>query len=439
MEYIARVVSNVVWPMFIPFLLLLGTYICLQVFFNIRQRITTKGKINYKYIIPQSTVALGTMMGTGTVVGFLTGLSKLSISGQIYVESIAIWALLGSIILIPISYCETLISKVVRMQPKEYIKVFISTKASKLYVASLVLLYIFAIGGIQLSGIDAVATTSINKIVSLEFNELQRYMYIVIPVIIILITIILKNRQSIFLRILVTMVILSFSTYLLSFFIFLYKTQEYIPIFVERIIIGFKNPVSVLFGIPLGLIFGLQRVIQIAEPGLGTLALASMKSNAKPREAALISSILTTVLIVISVLVTSYIASYGLSEGIINFSVNGYEKLVSYFDTIISVTGKFGILILFTFIALSALTTLLGGYLVLINVANFNVKNNYLVYVGLLILGGALSVFNVELVFLLLEILLFISTSINIMALAMFTEFEWKKYKIRNLEIRKAA
>lgn len=138
------------------------------------------------------------------------------------------------------------------------------------------------------------------------------------------------------------MVILSFSTYLLSFFIFLYKIQEYIPIFVERIIIGFKNSISVLFVIPLGLIFGLQRVIQIAEPGLGTLALASMKSNSKPREAVLISSILTTVLIVISVLVTSYIASYGLSEGIINFLVNGYEKLMSYFDTIISVTDKGG-------------------------------------------------------------------------------------------------
>lgn len=74
----------------------------------------------------------------------------------------------------------------------------------------------------------------------------------------------------------------------------------------------------------------------------------------------------------------------------------------------------------------------MGGYIVFINISNFNVRNNYLVYLiylSLSILGGALSVFNVELVFLLLEILLFISTPINIMAITMFTELNGKNIK----------
>ncbi|MGX4601050.1 hypothetical protein [Faecalimicrobium sp. JNUCC 81] len=432
LEQFTTIISNVVWPIFIPFLLLVGIYISSQVILNIRSLTTKKSCVNLKYIVPQASVALGAMMGTGTIIGFIGALSNLAISGQIYVEAVAIWALLGSFVLIPISYCETLIAKIVGMEPKEYIKSFVCKGAAKVYIVALILLYVFAIGGVQFSGIEAIMITTLDKVFSIELSELQRYLYIVIPLIGIITIIVLKNRQDIFIKCMIGMILVAVTIYFIFFGLFAAKTSSYIPVFIERVIIGFKNPVSMILGIPLGLIFGMQRVIQIAEPGLGTLALASMKSDSNPRVAGTISLILTTTLVVVSIVVTSYIASYGLDKGIITFSEVGVYRLVSYFETVISVTGSFGFAILFIFIILSGMTTLLGAYILLNNlIEKETVKKNTL-YIALLVVSGALSVFKFDILFNLLNILLFIATSINITALAMFTEFEWSKYKIKN-------
>lgn len=432
LETLTKIISNVVWPVFIPFLLLLGIYICAQVMLNIRSLTTKKSSLNLKYIVPQASVALGAMMGTGTIIGFISALSNLAISGQVHVEAVAIWALLGSLILIPISYCETLIAKIVGMEPKEYIKAFVCKGAAKVYMVALILLYVFAIGGAQFSGIEAIMITTLDKVFSIELNELQRYLYIVIPLIGIIAIIVLKNRQDVFIKCMIGMILVAVIIYFVFFGLFAAKTSSYIPVFIERAIIGFKNPVSMILGIPLGLIFGMQRVIQIAEPGLGTLALASMKSDSNPRVAGTISLILTTTLVFVSIVVTSYIASYGLDRGIITFSEVGVYRLISYFETVISVTGSFGFTILFIFIVLSGMTTLLGAYILLSNLIEKETIKKNIIYISLLVVAGALSVFKFDVLFNLLNILLFIATSVNITALAMFTEFEWSKYKIKN-------
>ena len=217
------------------------------------------------------------------------------------------------------------------------------------------------------------------------------------------------------------------------------KTYSYIPLFIERMILGFTNPVSMLFGIPLGLIFGMQRVIQIAEPGLGTLPLAAVKTSLNPRVAAAISATMTTFLVVISVLVTSYIASYGLNSNIISFTEDTSKRLASYFETVVNVTGWFGLVILLIFILLSGMTTLLGSYYLLSLSSRNKEKNKNIIYLSLLLLAGILAIFKFEILFHLLNILLFVSTSLNIGALAMFTEFEWNKYKLKKSDIRKAA
>lgn len=174
-EEILRIISNIAWPVFIPFLILVGIYVSVQVIFNIRHLTTEKSKLNFKYIIPQTSVTLGAMVGTGTIIGFLGALSKLSISGQIYVEAVAIWALIGSIVLIPISYCEALIAKIVNLSQKEYIGKFISKNAGKAYVVSLIFLYVFAIGGVQFTGIDAIMITALDKVSNIELTSIQRY------------------------------------------------------------------------------------------------------------------------------------------------------------------------------------------------------------------------------------------------------------------------
>ena len=433
------ILSNIIWPLFIPFLLLVGIYICGQVLLNIRSLTTEKCKLNILHIIPQASVSLGAMMGTGIIIGFLGALSTLYMGGQVYVEGVALWALLGSLVLIPISYCETLIAKVVNMTPREYIAKFISKNASKLYVVSLTLLYVFAIGGVQFSGMDAIIITTLDKVAGIQINELQRYLFIIIPIIGVLALVTLRNRQDVFIRSMISMILIASITYFVFFAIFLSKTYDYLPMFINKMVIGFTNPVSMLFGIPLGLIFGMQRVIQIAEPGLGTLALAATKTDLNPRVSALISAIMTTFLVVVSVLVTSYIASYGLNQDIISFEEGSLQRLVSYFETVISVTGGFGLIVLFIFIILSGMTTLLGSYYLLSQTSKGIFRNKKIIYLSLLLVAGVLSVYKFEILFNLLNILLFISTSLNIGALAMFVEFEWSKYKIRENRIQKAA
>lgn len=430
LERFTNIISNVIWPIFIPFLLLMGIYICGQVLFYIIPNTTVKCKLNIKHILPQACIALGATMGTGTIIGFLSALSTLSLSGQLYVEAVALWALLGSLVLIPISYCETLVAKVVDMEPKEYIKKFVCKEASAIYVVALILLYVFAIGGVQFSGIEAIMITTLDRVFNTELNEIQRYLYIIMPLIGIITVIILNNRHDMFIKHMVGMILVALSIYFVFFSVFAYKTADYIPVFIERIVIGFKNPVSMILGIPLGLIFGIQRVIQIAESGLGTLALSSIKTDLNPRVSGIISLILTTFLVLISIIVTSYIASYGLNKGIITFDEVGIQKLVSYFNTVIDVTGSFGFIIFFIFIILAGSTTLLGSYILLSNLLDSKLYNKNTIYISILIISSVFSVFKFNIIFNLLNILLFIATCLNITALAMFVEFEWKKYRL---------
>lgn len=435
-EELLRIISNIAWPVFIPFLILVGIYVSVQVIFNIRHLTTERSKLNFKYIIPQTSVTLGAMVGTGTIIGFLGALSKLSISGQIYVEAVAIWALIGSIVLIPISYCETLIAKIVNLSPREYIGKFISKNAGEMYVLSLIFLYVFAIGGVQFTGIDAIMITALDKVSNIELSPIQRYIYIVIPIIGIVSIVIFNKREKIFIKSMIGMILVAIAFYFVFFGLFTLKTAHYIPTFIERMIVGFKNPTSILFGIPLGLIFGMQRVIQIAEPGLGTLAMAASKSEASPRVAGFISLTLTMTLVVVSIIVTSYIASYGMNEGTISLSTKGVYKLVSYFETVISVTGNFGFMILFIFIVLSGMTTLLGGYFLLNNILDNSKYKNNIIYIILVFMGSVLAIFKFDMIFNILDLLLLISIGLNISALAMFAEFEWSKYKIRDYNFK---
>lgn len=436
-ESFIQILSSIAWPAFVPFLLLVGAYICVQVMMNTRYLTAHSYKTSVKYVLPRAAISIATIMGTGTIVGFLGALNKLSASGEIYVESIAIWALVGALILVPISYCETLIAKIVNMSPKDYIGVFLSKRAAKLYIISLILLYIFAIGGVQISGIDAIITTSIDFNKGIKLLEIQRYIYVVIPIIAILTIIVFNNKRDIFMRIVIGMILAFFIAYFVFFAIFVYKTYDYIPLFINKMIIGIKNPVSMLFGIPLGLIFGIQRIIQIAEPGLGTLALSAMKSDSDPKLSATISLVMTSFLAITSIVVTSYIASFGISKGFINFSDKGIYSISRYFDTVGNVTGKLGVSILFIFIILSAITTLISGYLILERLLNSRIITLKFIYVLLLMLGGALSIYRVDLMTNILELLILIVTLLNITALVVFVEFECNKYSKKGNIIQK--
>ena len=75
--------------------------------------------------------------------------------GAIY-TFLAIWALIGSLIMVPVSYAETLIAKVMKQTPKEYIGNLLTPGLAMIYAVGFCALHIFGFGGFQFSGIDSV-------------------------------------------------------------------------------------------------------------------------------------------------------------------------------------------------------------------------------------------------------------------------------------------
>ena len=92
-----------------------------------------------------SKISLGAMIGTGAVVGVLGALSKLYASGQNNIEAMAIWALIAALIMVPVSYSETLNSKIMGKTPKEYISHLINPKLGLFYAICFVALVVFGL------------------------------------------------------------------------------------------------------------------------------------------------------------------------------------------------------------------------------------------------------------------------------------------------------
>ncbi len=230
-----------------------------------------------------------------------------------------------------------------------------------LYAVCFVALAVFGFGGFQFSGIDSVAAIVGGKF-GIELSTLQRYMFIVVPVIAVVAVLVLSKKHELFMGAMTYMIGTAVAGYFVFFTIFVLKTANYIPTYFQGIIQGMINPVNGFAGITLGFVLGMQKIIQTAETGLGALAMAAQESDSEPREAAMISLIPTVVTVVVSIVVTSYIASYGLNNGIIQYLADAVTRLTQYFATAQDVTGIFGLVVLCTFTVLSALTTILGSY-----------------------------------------------------------------------------
>ena len=435
LEHIITAISDFIWPIFLPFILVVGAITSVRTIFIIQNQTTMPSRLKLKNVIGPASISLGAMIGTGAIIGVLGALSKLYASGQRNIEAMAIWALIGSIIMIPVSYSETLNSKIMKKMPKEYISMLISPFFGKLYAICFVILAVFGFGGFQFSGIDSVSSILINKFGVMEFSLIQRYLFIVVPVIAIVSILVLSKKHELFINAMTYMIGTAIIGYFLFFTIFLIKTASYVPIYFSSMIEGIKNPINAMIGVPMGFILGLQKVLQTAETGLGALAMAVQESDSEPREAAMISLIPTTVTVVISIVVTSYIASYGIYSGIIVYPADAVTRLAQYFSTAENVTGIFGLVILSAFTVLSALTTILGSYYYTTKLFKDNsINRNISIYLFLVILAGTLAVFGADVVFESVDLLLFILCGINVTALTIFTINKWKDYRDINLQ-----
>ena len=431
LEAIITRISDAVWPAFLPFMLIVGAFTSIRTIGMIQKKVTKPAGLKFKNIIGPASISLGAMIGTGAIIGVLSALSKFFASGEVNVEAMAIWALIGACIMVPVSYAETLNSKIMGKGPKEYIGDLISPKLGIVYAVCFVALAVFGFGGFQFSGIDSVAKLVTSEFMSINLTLIQRYLFIVVPIIVVVAALVLSKKHEVFMGAMTYMIGTAVVGYFAFFTVFVVKTGGYIPTYVAHILEGMINPVNGFSGIMLGFILGVQKVLQTAETGLGALAMAAQEADTQPREAAMISLIPTVVTVVVSIVVTSYIASYGINTGLITFEGGAAERLAEYFFTAKEVTGMFGLVVLCAFTVLSALTTILGSYYYTTKLFKKNsVNKNIAIYLVLIIAAGTLAVFGANVVFEAVDLLLFVLCGINVTALAIFTVKEWKKYMI---------
>lgn len=430
LEKIIGTLSNVIWPVFLPCILILGAYLSIRIFTRIQGSTTRKSKVRLANLIGPASISLGAMIGTGAIIGVLGSLSNLVSQGQTHLEAMAIWALIGAVIMVPVSYSETLCSKIMGKTPKEYIEMLLSKKFSFIYAVGFAALYIFGFGGFQFSGMDSVFTIITGQYMDIALSEMQRFLFIVVPIIIIVAGIVLTKKHGLFINAMTYMIGTAVAAYFIFFMLFIIKTRSHIPVYFEGMLEGIKNPINAMLGVPLGFILGMQRVIQTAETGLGALAMSAQESDSEPREAAMISLLPTVVTILVSIVVTTYIASYGMTNGIIQLPASSVERLEHFFMTASSVTGIFGLIVLCMFTVLSGLTTLLGSYYFLTVLFNNKENTNIAIYLALIITAGTLAVFGFNIVFDAVDLLLFVVGGINVTALAVFAYKKWKTYII---------
>lgn len=440
LEHVITNISNAIWPIFLPFMLIVGAFTAIRTIFIIQKKATKPAKLKIKDVIGPASISLGAMIGTGAIIGVLGALAKFKASGEINVESMAIWALIGSCIMVPVSYAETLNSKIMGKGPKEYIGDLISPKLGLVYAVCFVALAVFGFGGFQFSGIDSVAKLVTSEFMNINLTLVQRYMFIVIPVIAVVAALVLSKKHEIFMNAMTYMIGTAVAGYFIFFTLFVIKTGSYIPTYFGNIIEGMTNPINGFAGISLGFVLGMQKVLQTAETGLGALAMAGQEADTQPREAGMISLIPTVVTVVVSIVVTSYIASYGLNNGIMTLEGDAATRLAEYFFTAKEVTGMFGLIVLCAFTVLSALTTILGSYYYMTKLFKKNhINKNIAIYLALIITAGTLAVFGANVVFEAVDLLLFVLSGINVTALAIFTVKAWKAYEIKSNKDEKVA
>ncbi len=423
LEHGITAISDVIWPIFLPFMLVVGAYLSITTIFTIKPKLTRESKLKFKNIIGPASISLGAMVGTGAIIGVLGALSKLYGKGQHNIEAMALWALIGACIMIPVSYSETLNSKIMKKGPREYISDMINPKLGLLYALAIVALIVFGFGGFQFSGIDSVFTIVASKFMNVELSLLQRYLFIVVPVIAIVALIVLSKKDDVFMNAMTYMIGTALAGYLIFAAIFIFKTSSYVPDFISGMIEGMKNPITALVGIPAGLILGMQKVLQTVETGLGCLAMSVQQSDSEPREAGVISLIPSIVTLFVAIFITSYIASYGLDHGVIQYPADSLTRLTQFFNTASDVTGIFGLIVMSLFTVLSAMTTILGSYYYLRKLFKKNTDNkNIIIYLTTIICAGTLAIFGANVVFEAVDLLLFVCCGINVVALALYAK-----------------
>lgn len=423
LEHLLTILSGSIWTIFLPILVVMSFLIWPRLIFSIKNKITVADKATVRQVVGPVSISLGAMVGTGAIIGVLGAIDKLP--DGVHPEAIAIWSLIGMIIMLPLIYSEVIVTKVMDKAPSEYISFFISPTAGVIYSFGFMLLYVFGFGGFQFSGIADVVNTFSSNLFDNELNSIQLYIFVVIPLFLFSSGIILTKKHDLFINIMTIMISIAVGTYILFLIGFVFNTGDFASIYFQNLMNELINPTSISIGLPIGLLFGLQRIIQTSEAGLGGLAMSSLEANSTARPAAIIAMIPSTITIIIAIIGTTYIASYGMHSG---YMPDDAININSFFITSYHVMGMPGVIVLMLFTVLSGLTTLIGSYYFVDLLMNFSENNKIRLYIFLILLAGTLAVFGFSIVFEMIDLLMFIVTGLNVYAIFKFTKKEWKKY-----------
>ena len=96
------------------------------------------------------------------------------------------------------------------------------------------------------------------------------------------------------------------------------------------------------------------------------------------------------------------------------------------------IAGGFGLVVLCVFSLLSGLSVLLSSYYFLATLFNGKENTNIAIYIFAIFAAGTLAVFGFNIVFDVVDLLLFVVCAINMAALTVFAINKWKAYKLED-------
>ncbi len=426
-EALLSTISSLAWKFFLPVLIVLTVYTTIRLFTTVLKQTTKDENYNLVQVLGPTAISLGSMIGTGAVIGVLAAINRLP--DGVAIEAIAIWSLIGLIITLPLIYAEVITSKIMGMVPSKYIGSILGNSMSKLYIISFFLLYIFGFDGLQYSGIASAANVLSTSVINTTLSSTQEFIFVVIPVFIIVAIILLTKKHTVFMRSVGTLIFTAVIAYVLLLIAYIGSTGDYITIYGANLISELINRSAMIVGLPIGLLLGLQRIIQTSELGIGSIAMAASEADTKPRFAASAALMPVVITVIIAILGTSYITSYASYAN--NLSVGS----ITLFDLATSIETQLGSIGLYTFLIfmlLSGLTTLIGSYYYAETVLHKSQNFSIGIYLLVTFVAGTLAIFGFSVVFDLIDLLMFVVVGINLLAITKFMTTDYKRYSISN-------
>ncbi len=420
------IISNSIWDIFLPLLVISSLLIWPKMIFKTRHKISKKESVTAKQIFGPIAISLGSMVGTGAVIGVIGVINKLP--ANVSPEAIAIWSVVGALIMIPLSYSSVLISKTMQMPPRDYISKLISPLVALIYTFAFIALYVFGFGGFQFSGIADVVNSISTQVFEVTFSPSHLFIIAVIPIFLFVAAIVISKKHNLFINAIGSMIGIAVGLYIIFLLVFAGATADHLSIYANNLANEFLHPTNAALGLPVGLLFGVQRIIQASETGLGSIPMAAMDADTKPRPAALFAIFPPLITITIAIAGTTYVSSVGLDSGIMTL---GEVSIASYFQTIEHFLGLGWVFIVGLFIILTGITTLVGSYYFIDILLDINVNIKIAIWLSLILLAGTLAIFGFAIIFDAIDMLMFIVSGINVVAILIFMYKDWKQYEIK--------